>query len=202
MLADTRHALRGFVRSPGFTLVAVLSLALGMGANTAIFSLVNAVLLRTLPVRDPSRLVIFSLSTPDRFIGSAISATAYEKIRDNNTVLDSFAAVTGASTQVSDRGGAEYVRGELVSGNFFETLGESAIIGRVLVPEDDRIPDSPPVCVLSYGLWQQRFRAERNVIGRKIQISGRPFTILGVTPKGFTGFAQGTQTELFMPRKA
>jgi predicted permease len=202
MLADTRHALRGFVRSPGFSLVAVLSLALGMGANTAIFSLVNAVLLRTLPVRDPSRLVIFSLSTPDRFTGSAISAAAYEKIRDYNTVLDSFAAVTGASTPISDGGSAEYVRGELVSGNFFETLGVSAIIGRVLIPEDDHIPDSPTVCVLSYGLWQQRFGADRNAIGRKIQISGRPFTILGITPKGFTGFAQGTQTELFIPRKA
>ncbi len=202
MLADTRHALRGFVRSPGFTLVAVLSLALGIGANTAIFSLVNAVLLRTLPVREPGRLVIFTLSTPDRFVGSAISATAYEKIRDNNTVLDGFAAATGASTALSDGGSAEYVTGELVSGNFFETLGVSAIVGRVLIPEDDRIPDSLPVCVLSYGLWQQRFGADRDVIGRKVQINGRPFTVLGVTPKGFSGFAQGAQTELFMPRKA
>jgi len=97
---------------------------------------------------------------------------------------------------------AEYVRGELVSGNFFETLGVSAVIGRVLVPEDDRRPDSPPVCVLSYGLWQQRFGADRNVIGHQILISGRPFTVLGVTPKGFTGFAEGTQTDLFIPRKA
>jgi predicted permease len=202
MLADTRHALRGFVRSPGFTLAAVLSLALGIGANTAIFSLTNAILLRTLPVRDPSRLVVFTLSTPDRFIGSAISATAYEKIRDNNTVLDSFAAATGASTPLSDGGSAEYVRGELVSGNFFETLGVSAFIGRALMPDDDRLPESPDVCVLSYGLWQQRFGADRNVIGRKIQVRGQPFTILGVMPKGFSGFDLGTETDLFIPRKA
>jgi hypothetical protein len=202
MLSDARHALRGFLRSPGFTLVAVLSFALGIGANSAIFALVNAVLLRTLPVRDPSRLVIFTLSTPDRFLGSAISRAVYEKIRDNNTALDGFVAMTGSLTTVSDGGRAEYVSSELVSGNFFETLGVNAIIGRVLTPEDDRVPDSPPVCVLSYGLWQQRFASDREVIGRKLQINGRPFTILGVAPKGFTGFLAGANTDLFIPRHA
>jgi predicted permease len=202
MLTDTRYALRGFIRSPAFVLVTVLSLALGIGANTAIFSLLNAVLLRTLPVLDPSRLVIFTLNTPDRFIGSAISATAYEKIRDNNAVLDGFAAVTGALTPMSERGSVENVSGELVSGNFFQTLGVSAMLGRILLPEDDRIPDSPAVCVLSYRLWQQRFGANPDVIGRKIQIRGQPFTILGVTPQGFTGFAQGAKTDLFIPRNS
>jgi len=103
-------------------------------------------------VRDPIRLVIFTLSTPDRFLGSAISRTVYEKIRDNNTALDGFVAMTGSLTTVSDGGRAEYVSSELVSGNSFETLGVNAVLGRVLTPEDDRVPDSPPVCVLSYGL--------------------------------------------------
>ena len=123
MLADIRYALRGFHRSPVFTLVAILSLALGIGANTAIFSLVNAVLLRTLPIREPSRLVIFTLSTPDRFTGSEISPTLYQQIRDKNTVLEGFAAMANRSMTLSGDGIAERVEGQAVSGNFFETLG-------------------------------------------------------------------------------
>jgi predicted permease len=202
MLADIRHALRSFARSPAFTLVAVLSLALGIGANTAIFSLLNAVFLQSQPVRDPGRLVIFTLSTPDRFIGNAISNALYEKIRDNNTVFDGFAGVSGALTALTGGGRAEYVSGELVTGNFFETLGVGAIIGRVLTSEDDRLSNSPAVCVLSYGLWKRRFGLDSEVVGRKIQINHQPFTVLGITPNGFTGFKEGSQTELFIPRKA
>jgi predicted permease len=201
MVSDIRYALRGFHRSRGFALVTVLSLALGIGANTAIFTLVNAILLRTLPVRDPSRLVIFTLSSPDRFAGSAISPTLYQQIRDKNTVLQGFGGVAGAPVTVVS-GSSERVNGLLVSGNFFEILGVSAVIGRVLTPEDDRIPDSPQVCVISYGLWQGSFGGDRNVIGRKVQMDGHPFTILGVTPKEFAGLNQGTQTDVFAPLNA
>jgi predicted permease len=201
MLADLRYALRGLYRSPAFASVAVLSLALGIGANTAIFSLVNAILLRTLPVRDPSRLVIFTLSSPDRFAGSAISPALYQEIAAQNSVLEGFGAVAGAPITVAG-GSAERVNGLLVSGNFFEILGVSAVIGRVLTPEDDRIPDSPAVCVLSYGLWQRTFAGDRNVIGRKVQMNGQPFTILGVTRKEFTGLNQGLQTDVYAPRMA
>jgi predicted permease len=201
MLADLRYALRGLGRSPAFASVAVLSLALGIGANTAIFSLVNAILLRTLPVRDPSRLVIFTLSSPDRFAGSAISPALYQEIAAQNSVLEGFGAVAGAPITVAG-GSAERVNGLLVSGNFFEILGVSAVIGRVLTPEDDRIPDSPAVCVLSYGLWQRTFAGDRNVIGRKVQMNGQPFTILGVTRKEFTGLNQGLQTDVYAPRMA
>src|SRR5262249_27013563 len=116
MLADVSYALRGFHRSPGFALMAVLSLALGIGANTAIFSLVNAILLRTLPVRGPDRLVIFTLSPPERRVGSAISHTLYQQIRDNNTVLEGFAAVRGLPATLAGGGIAEGVKGQLVSG--------------------------------------------------------------------------------------
>jgi len=197
MLADIRYALRGFRRSPAFTVVAVLSLALGIGANTAIFSLVNAVLLRTLPVREPNRLVVFTLSTPDRFTGSEISPTLYQQIRDKNTVLEGFAAMSNRSMTLSGDGTAERVEGQAVSGNFFETLGMSAVIGRVLTPEDDA-----PVCVISYGFWLRRFGADRNVVGRNVQIGGRPFTVLGVTPRGFIGFNQGVQTDITVPLMA
>src|SRR5258708_30352377 len=117
MLADIRYALRGFHRSPAFTSVAVLSLALGIGANTAIFSLVNAILLRTLPVREPSRLVVFTLSTPDRFWGSAISPELYQQMRDKNTVLEEFAAMASLPATLSGVGIAERVDSQLVSGN-------------------------------------------------------------------------------------
>ena len=202
MLADIRYALRGFRRSPGFVLVAVVSLALGIGANTAIFSLVNAVLLRTLPVREPNRLIIFTLSPPERRTGNAISHALYQQIRDKNTVLEGFAAVTSAPMTLSGVGIAERLNGQLVSGNFFETLGVSALIGRVFTPGDDRVPGSPPVCVISYAFWLRRFGADPNLIGRNIQINGQPFTVLGVTPKKYIGLNQSVQTDISIPLMA
>jgi predicted permease len=199
MLADIRYALRGFRRSPAFAVAAVLSLALGIGANTAIFSLVNAILLRTLPVREPGRLVMFALSTPDRFQGSRIPLELYQQIRDNDMLLDGFAAEGNAPFTLSGGGLAERADGRVVSGNFFRTLGVSAVLGRVLTPEDDRIPGAHPVCVISYGLWVRRFGGDRDVIGREMQINGRPFTILGVTPKEFTGLSPELQVDVSVP---
>lgn len=199
MLADIRYALRGFQRSPGFVLVAVLSLALGIGANTAVFSLVNAVLLRTLPVREPNRLVVFTLSTPDPFAGSAISPALYKQIRDNETVLDGFVAIKNPLMTLSGVDVAESVNGQAVSGNYFDTLGVRALIGRVLTPEDDRIADPQTVCVISYGLWLRRFGGVASVIGRKIQINTESFTVVGITPKEFIGFNQGAQIDISVP---
>src|SRR5262249_48829481 len=155
-----------------------------------------------LPVREPNRLIIFTLSPPERRVGSAISHTLYQQIRDNNTVLEGFAAVRGLPATLAGGGMAERVKGQLVSGNFFETLGVSAVIGRVLTPEDDRIPDAPRVCVISYGFWLRWFGGDRNVIGRTVQIDGNPFTVLGVTPKEFIGFNQGVQMDISIPLMA
>jgi predicted permease len=202
MLADIRYALRGFYRAPVFALVAVVSLALGIGANTAIFSLVNVVLLRTLPVRDPSRLVIFTLSPPERRTRNAISAKLYQQIRDSNTVLEGFVAMESWPMTLSGGGIAERVEGQLVSGNFFKTLGVNALIGRVLTPEDDLRPGTQPVCVISYGFWLRRFGGDPNVIGRDVRINGHPFTVLGVTPKEFIGLNQGVQTDISVPLMA
>ncbi len=199
MLPDIRYALRGFRRSPGFAFVAVVSLALGIGANTGIFSLVNVVLLRTLPVRNPEELVVFTISTADRFGGSAIGQEQYRHIRDKNTVLQGFAAFTGDPMTVSGNGDAEFTVGQRVSANFFETLGVRALIGRVFSPRDDRIPEGPPVCVISYGLWQRRFGGDPGIIGGDIKINGQSVTVLGVVPKEFNGFNQGAQTDIIMP---
>jgi predicted permease len=196
MLADIRYALRGFRRSPGFAVVAVLSLALGIGANTAIFSLVNAILLRSLPVHEPNRLVIFALSRPDRYGGSAIPQKLFQQIRDNNTALRGFAAVDNVSMTLSGEV-AERVEGQAVSGNFFETLGLKAVVGRVLTSEDER--NGHPVCVFSYGFWWRRFAGDPNVIGSRIQINGQPFTVLGVTPKEFAGLDPGSPVDITVP---
>jgi putative ABC transport system permease protein len=196
MLADIRYAIRGFYRSPGFAFAAVLSLALGIGANTAIFSLVNAILLRTLPVREADRLVIFTLktSTPARFGGSNISQAIYGQIRDKNTALEAFAAITGSYVALSDGEGSERVDGSAVSVNFFQTLGLNATIGRVPTPED-----GDQVCVISYPLWLRRFQGDTSVIGRKILIDGKPLTVMGVTPQKFLSIYQGYQTDVSYP---
>jgi len=196
---DVRYALRGFRRSPGFTLAAVVSLALGIGANTAIFSLANAVLLRKLPVREPDRLVVFGLNAAG---ASPISQALFLQVRERNTVLEEFAGVTFPPITIAGDGSAERLNGLLVSGSFFETLGVRALIGRVLTPDDDRIPDSPSVCVLGYGLWQRRFAKDPGVIGRKIQINGTTFTVIGVTPKEFVGISQTSQVDIAIPVRA
>ena len=202
MASGMRYVLRGFQRSPSFACVAILSIALGIGANTAIFSLVNAVLFRTLPVHDPDRLVIFGLNRVDSFGFNPISRALYRKMAEQNTVLAGFAGVTFPPITLSNAGVAERLTGLLVSGNFFETLGVHAWIGRLLTPEDDRIADSPSVCVIGYGLWQRRFGRDPSVIGRRIQINGRPFTVIGVTPQAFIGLSQGSELDISIPLKA
>jgi putative ABC transport system permease protein len=186
MLGDLRFALRGFRRSPAFVLAAVASLALGIGANTAIFSLVNAVLLRALPVRDPDRLVMFGLDPPSRFGGSIITATAFRAIQEKNTVFDGFFAAEGTALTFADGDSVEDVPANIVSGNYFETLGANALIGRVLTLDDDR-PGAQPACVIGYGFWIRRFGGDPAIIGRKILLHHQPFTIVGVTRKPFVG---------------
>jgi predicted permease len=196
VLIDFGYTLRSFLRSPGFTLAAILSLALGIGANTAMFSLVNAVLLRRLPVREPDRLVNFSFRTPtpERFGGNSISRDIYAGIRDKNTVLEGFAAINGRAVILSDANGAERVEGSAVSSNFFQTLGVAAIVGRMPSAQD-----GDQVCAISYRLWQTRFHGDPGVIGRQILIDGQPLTILGVAPKQFHSVHQGDYIDVAYP---
>ena len=200
MRADLRYALRGFRRSPGFALVAIFSLALGIGANTAIFSLINAVLLRALPIRDPDRLVMFTLNPPARFGGNYLSGAAFRQIQANNTVLDGFVSIRGLSMTFSSGESMEDVRSSAVSGNFFETLGVNALIGRVLTPDDDRA-GTPPVCVIGYDFWIHRFGGDPQVIGRGVLLNNLPFTIAGVTPKPFRGLDLYETTDVTVPTR-
>ena len=208
LLQDLGYALRTFRRSPTFTLVAVLSLALGIGANTAIFSLINALLLRSLPVREPDRLV--AVGDPTR-VGSmstgnvrndTMSYPMYEEIRDQNQVFTGIFASGRANRLMVGLGSpgeeGESARGRLVSGNYFSVLGVQARLGRTFTAEDDRVGQSP-VVVISHEYWKRRFGQEPGIIGRTITISRNPFTVIGVMPEGFFGDIVGTAIDVWIP---
>src|SRR5579864_1754816 len=200
LVADFRYATRTLRKSPGFTAVAILSLTLGIGANTAIFTVIDAVLLKSLRVKAPERLAM--LTDPDeRGLGSLYCYRAYTEIRNRNAVFSGLLARSRWFRQfyVSiDGGRVEMAPGELVSGNYFAVLGVNPYIGRTFSPEDEHPPGNP-VAVLSYGYWRDRFAADRAVIGRTVQIQSHPFTIIGVTPSGFFGINVGAAPAIRIP---
>ena len=210
MLQDIRYGLRMLLKRPGFTLIAVLSLALGIGANTAIFSLLDAVLLRTLPVREPQKLVLFgngkdqgvTNSFPDQSV-DLFSYPFYRKVVQRN---DLFSGVAGqmsiiwtvhgfvnAGTQI------EKMQVQLVTGSYFPVLSVNASIGRVLTEADDQTPGGHPVAVISYAWWQRRLGADPSAIGKMITIDNTAYTIVGVAPKEFFGTTVGTIPDLWVP---
>ena len=189
---DLRYALRTLRRSPGFTAIAILSLALGIGANTAIFSLIDEVLLKMLPVKDPGRLAVVNR-------GRSLSYPLYVDLRDRNQVFSGLLARSSWPLSITVGGATERVNGEIVSGNYFEVLGIGAVAGRTLTPEDDVKPGAHPVAVLSHGFWQRRFASDPAVIGRTLLVNGYPFTIVGVTPAGFYGTSVGSSPDLRIP---
>jgi predicted permease len=183
---DVRYALRVLGKSPGFTAVVVLSLALGIGANTAIFNIFNAFLLRPMPVDAPDRLVAMYGSTPSAR-ALDMSYPQMLDLRKQDTGLSDLIGFTGFPTSVTDGEKPEVIWGELVTGNYFSGLGVHPVVGRGFLPEEDRVPDEKPVCVLSYKFWQRHFQGDPNVAGRTIKINNHPFTIVGVAPQGFIG---------------
>ena len=197
---DMRYALRMLVKNPGFAAVAILTLALGIGANTAIFSVVNAVLLSNLPVQNPEELVAVN-ATDLRSSGldEDFSYPMYQALRDKNTVFSNVLARTGADLNVGFGGRSERAIGELVSGNYFETLGVQPWRGRLFSQDDDRAPGAHPEVVLSYGYWQRRFGRDDSVVGQEIVINGKPMTVIGVSPPGFYGTELGRSPDIRLP---
>jgi len=188
LLQDLHYALRTFAKSPVFVMVAVFSLALGIGANTAIFTLVNQVLLQRLPVLNPEELVL--LKAMGRHYGSnngrdKLSYPMYTDFRDRNDVFQGMFCRDQKAFNISVEGRTERVSGELVSGNYFPVLGIRAVLGRVFTAQDDLMQGANPSAVLSYGFWQSRFAGSRDVIGKKLVLNGYPFTIIGVSESGF-----------------
>ena len=186
LLQDLKYAVRMLLKSPGFTAIAVLTLALGIGANTAIFSLVNAVLLRPLPYPEPQKVVTVGLEFNSGGISDDVESRQYVYWRDHAQSLDSVAAFFGSmgGFNLVGNSGPVHVRGAKVSRQFFSALGMQPILGRGFEPNEDR-PDGPAVTVISYGLWRSAFGGDRNAIGRSIILNGVPHTLVGVLPPTF-----------------
>ena len=202
MFQDVRYAIRTLLKAPAFTVVVVLTLALGIGANTAIFSLTDQVLLRLLPVKSPERLVL--LDGPGAFLGrtfnkATFSYPMYRDFRDQNTVFDGVLARFPAPLTLMANGQAERVSGELVSGNYFDVLGVRAQIGRTFTAADDTTPGGHPVAILSYNYWTRRFGGDPGVLNRTITLNGLPMTVVGVTPAGFYGITVGDNPDVMVP---
>ncbi|MCI0387615.1 MAG: ABC transporter permease [Acidobacteria bacterium] len=218
LFQDLRYGIRQLLKSPGFTAVGVLSLALGIGANTALFSLVDAVLLKTLPVRKPEELALFKWTIGPRGIsfshsgtimgepgtglrvGTSFSVPAFEQMRAHTqTLSDLFAFASRGDLNVSVDGQAEMASGQLVSGNFQTGLGVQPALGRTITNDDDQT-SANPVAVISFRYWQRRFGLDPAVVGKTINVNSAPFTIVGVTPPQFySGMEMGDSPDLALP---
>ncbi len=202
-MLDLRHALRRLRRNPGFTIAAVVSLALGIGANAAMFTLLDQMLLRPLPVKDPGQLVMIWTTGPSLGSSQGTRGSSYPMYQDFEQRAAGFSDVfcryyTALSIGSGEQ--AERVTGELVSGNYFQALGVGPALGRVFAPEtDDRVYKGHPVVVLSYPYWQARFGADPGVIGRKILVNNYPMTIVGVSARGFSGLDPARSPHIRIP---
>src|SRR5262245_1936108 len=199
MFQSLRYGVRMLLKHPGFTCVAALTLALGIGANTAIFSLIDAVLLKMLPVKNPERLVLLRHAN-SRGTENTFAYRTYEQFRDQNQVFSGLLAYHALRLTVSVDGQPEpAVAGQLVSGNYYSVLGVNAALGRTILPDDDRAPGESPVCLISFNYWQRRFAGDPAVVGKTIHLSGLPFTIIGVTPPEFFGLEVGRSMDITVP---
>ena len=198
MLKDLRYAVRSLVKRPGFVAVAVITLALGIGANTAIFSLVNAVLLRSLPVDHPRQIVSVAI----RGKGDAMSAFSFPNFRDfrdRNDTLAGLLVYRFVPLSLSRSGANERVWGFEVSGNYFDVLGVNAIKGRTFHGEEDKTPLANPVAVLSYESWQKRFGGDPDVVGKDVLLNNHQFKVVGIAPPGFKGTELVYTPEIWLP---
>ena len=199
---DIRYGMRTLSRSPGFCFVAVITLALGIGANTAMFSLLDQIVLRLLPVKEPERLVV--VTERGNFYGDSygpntLSWPMFEDLRANNRVFSGMFCRFSAPVTVGHADYAAQVTAELVSGSYFSILGVDAALGHPIGPQDDSVPDGHPVVVLSYSFWQTYFESDRTIVGRTIAINSHNMTIIGVAQPGFDGVELGSPAKLFVP---
>ncbi|HET9712163.1 MAG TPA: ABC transporter permease, partial [Pyrinomonadaceae bacterium] len=213
LFKDIKYGFRGLLKRKGFAAIAVLTLSLGIGANTAIFTLVNAVMLKSLPVQKPEELVLFSDTTsegtsvedtPRTGLWTRFSYASYEYFRDHNQSFTDLAALRSGESPLSvrraDAEGAAAARaqGHLVTGNYFSLLGVHALRGRVLTPEDDK-PNAQPAAVISHRYWEKQLNSDPTVIGKNFIINGTSFTVVGVTPPEFFGARVRRPPDFWMP---
>ncbi len=197
MSQDVRFGVRVLLKNPGFTLIAVLTLAFGIGANTAIFSLLDKVLIRELPVKQPHQLVAFVEDAAE--VPRVFSYPDYADLRNRNEALSGVVAYFQRPFSLSAGNQAERVIGQIVSGNYFAVLGVQPALGRFFLHEEDRAPGAHPVAVIGHGLWRRNFGADPTVIGRTVRLNGYGFTVVGVAPSEFTGTTRGTVSDVYVP---
>jgi predicted permease len=198
LIKDIRYAIRGLMKRPGFVAIAVITLALGIGANTAIFSLVNTVLLRSLPVERANEIVSVALRGKDDSM-SAFSYPNYKDFRDHNDVLSGLLVYRFVPLSLSRGGNNERIWGYEVSGNYFDVLKVKAIHGRTFLPEEDQTKLSHPVIIVGYDCWQRRFGADPNLVGKDVLINDHQFKVIGITPQGFKGTELVYSPEMWVP---
>ncbi len=195
---DLRFSLRTLSKRPAFTLIAVVSLALGIGANVAIFSLLREVFWRPIPIDDPERVVVVYGTDQKRGDIELVSHHNWRDLREQNTVLEGLGGYAWSKVSVSTQDESVHVTGSLVSGNYFDILGVSAALGRTLSPVDDVTPGGHPVVVLSHHFWSSRLGSDPQAVGRKIRINDHPFTVVGVMSPEFKGLLRGYAAELWV----
>jgi macrolide transport system ATP-binding/permease protein len=195
---DLRYGVRMLGKNPGFTLIAVLALTLGIGANTAIFSVVDEALVRPLPVPHPERMVLLSMAN-ERGFSTGFAYPHYVDYRDRNDVFDGLIGSSQLALSLNTNGQSERLDGMIVTGNYFSVLGVDMALGRAFAPEEDRTPNTHPVAIISYGCWQRRFGADPKLIGQAVSLNGYPFTVIGVTPAEFGGTVRGYAPEIYLP---
>ena len=198
-IQDLRYGIRMLLKSPGVSIVAVLALALGIGANTAIFSSVSAFLFRPLPVPEPDQLVRTFEVSDDRGIGEEISYPDFVDYRDQNTVFEGIVAESMVQAALSDQKLNDVIWGQVVSGNYFDVLRVKPVLGRTFAPDEDKTPGAAAVVVLGHSLWQRRFAADQNIVGKTVELNGRPYNVIGIAPPSFKGTKFGLALDFWAP---
>jgi predicted permease len=197
---DLLFGARMLLKKPSFTLIAVSTLALGVGANTAIFSVTDKLLIRSLPVKAPQQLVLVnSVSVSPHFVSNAFSYPEFSDYRAQNQVLSGLLAFTRTRLELTTKGRIERITGEYVSGNYFDVLGVGAALGRTFSPEEDRAPGTQPVVVVSDSFWRKRYGAASNLVGQTITLNNIPLTVIGIAPPGFNGMILEEPADLWVP---
>ncbi|MGO8817215.1 MAG: ABC transporter permease [Terriglobia bacterium] len=202
LVGDIRYAARVLAKNPMFSSIAILTLALGIGGNTAIFTLLDQVLLRLLPVKEPQQLVLLTMRGHhygNNWGGNAISYPMYRDFQSHNEVFSGMFCRFPTQVSLTFGGRAERVEAELVSGTYFNVLGVTTALGRAFTPEEDRVANGAPLVVLSYNYWKQRFGGDPAILGKTLTINKHDMTVIGVAQAGFDGVELGYTTKLFIP---
>lgn len=199
---DLRYAFRTLAKSPGFTIVALLTIGIGIGVNTALFGVVNAVLLRSLPFEEPERLVEIMTTDDDPPGPDSHSAMSLPDVRDYDAAAETLTGVAAHSifiTGLADGNASRMIMGEIVTGNYFEVLGAPILAGRPLAPDDDRVAGGHPVAVISHDFWRAHFNGDPDAIGQTVTLAGIPYEVVGIAGPTFTGAFAGVSTRLWIP---